>query len=147
MTRFDVFWVIAFLFCGFAAQAQQAKEKSDDDIIRMYLEDKARNSTQQLSVVRIKQQEELERAKKQGEAWYLRPANTLKENIEVWAARSNYTLIWTAQDFRVQSELAYHGSFEQVVEAFFQDAHKNQLRIKATLFRGRGSGTLKVDDE
>lgn len=46
------------------------------------------------------------------ESWTLDPARTLRQNIEAWAHRDGWTVVWTAADYPVAAKATFTGRLE-----------------------------------
>ena len=44
--------------------------------------------------------------------WQLVPGKTLKENLEVWAQRAGYRLVWLADDYKIDESRGFQGEFD-----------------------------------
>lgn len=70
-------------------------------------------------------------------SWEIVKGEMLKAQLERWAADAGYTLIWSAHnDYEMQSDATFNGSFQAAVKAFFGALQSNGHALRVTIFEG-----------
>lgn len=70
-------------------------------------------------------------------SWEIVKGEMLKAQLERWAANAGYTLIWSAHnDYEMQSNSSFTGSFKDAVKAFFGALQSNGHALRVTIFEG-----------
>ena len=70
-------------------------------------------------------------------SWEIVKGEMLKAQLERWATDAGYTLIWSAHnDYEMQSNSTFNGSFQAAVKAFFGALQSNGHALRVTIFEG-----------
>lgn len=70
-------------------------------------------------------------------SWEIVKGEMLKAQLERWASDAGYTLIWSAHnDYEMQSNSTFNGSFQAAVKAFFGALQSNGHALRVTIFEG-----------
>lgn len=69
--------------------------------------------------------------------WGIVKGEMLKAQLERWAADAGYTLIWSAHnDYEMQSNSSFTGSFQAAVKAFFGALQSGGHALRVTIYEG-----------
>ena len=69
--------------------------------------------------------------------WEIVKGEMLKAQLERWAADAGYTLIWSAHnDYEMQSNSSFTGSFQAAVKAFFGALQSGGHALRVTIYEG-----------
>jgi len=77
--------------------------------------------------------------------WDVAPGS-LRSQLEHWAMRAHYQLIWKAQhDFDLEARAGFEGDFETAIKTLFAGLHRSGHALRVTLYRG--NNVLEVSED
>ncbi|OLN30039.1 hypothetical protein DVDV_0834 [Desulfovibrio sp. DV] len=77
--------------------------------------------------------------------WDVAPGS-LRTQLEHWAIRAHYQLIWKAQhDFDLEARAGFEGDFETAIKNLFAGLHRSGHALRVTLYRG--NNVLEVAED
>ena len=77
--------------------------------------------------------------------WDVAPGS-LRFQLEHWAMRAHYQLIWKAQhDFDLEARAGFEGDFETAIKNLFAGLHRSGHALRVTLYRG--NNVLEVAED
>lgn len=77
--------------------------------------------------------------------WDVAPGS-LRSQLEHWAMRAHYQLIWKAQhDFDLEARAGFEGDFETAIKSLFAGLHRSGHALRVTLYRG--NNVLEVAED
>lgn len=78
-------------------------------------------------------------------SWDVAPGS-LHSQLEHWAMRAHYQLIWKAQhDFELEARAGFEGDFETAIKQLFAGLHRSGHALRVTLYRG--NNVLEVAED
>lgn len=77
--------------------------------------------------------------------WRISPGS-LHGQIQVWAIRANYRVIWRAsRDLEMQSTASFNGSFVDAIRQIFSSLHRSGFPLRVKVFQG--NNVLEVSED